>query len=138
MSHIEEDCFMKYVFPALFEQEDGLYNVSFPDLPSCYTCGDDMADALYMAADALGGWLSRAEEKGTPIPSASTLSAVVCPDGAVASLILADTDAFRRAHSEKAVKKTLTIPAWLNEAAEARAVNFSQVLQKALRAELNL
>lgn len=45
----------KYVFPAVFELEDGLYNVLFPDLPGCYTCGNDLADALYMAEDALAG-----------------------------------------------------------------------------------
>lgn len=129
---------MKYVYPVIFEPEDGMYNVTFPDLPSCYTCGDDLADAMYMAEDVLGGWLSRAEEKGETIPPASDLAGVACPDGCTLSLVLADTEAYRRAHSEKAVKKTLSIPSWLNEAAEARSINFSQVLQKALRNELGL
>lgn len=129
---------MKYVYPVIFEPENGMYNVSFPDLPSCYTCGDDLTDAMFMAEDALGGWLSRAEELGESIPAASAMADVPVPEGASVSLILADTEAYRRAHSEKAVKKTLSIPSWLNEAAEARSVNFSQVLQKALRSELGL
>lgn len=122
----------KYVYPAIFEPEDGLYNVSFPDLPDCYTCGDDLADAMYMAEDALNGWLARAEEKALEIPTASALPAVDSASGTIATLILADTDAYRRAHSNRAVKKTLTIPAWLNTAAESRNVNFSKVLQEAL------
>lgn len=128
----------RYVFPAVFEQEDGLYNVTFPDLPSCYTCGDDLADALHMAEDALAGWLSRAEEKGESIPAPSPLNAIHVRDGITASLVLADTALWRRAHSEKAVKKTLTIPSWLNEAAEARSLNFSQVLQEALKKQLGI
>lgn len=126
----------RYVFPALFEPEEGMFNVSFPDLPDCYTCGDTVADAMYMAEDALCGFLSRAEEKKTAIPEASALNGIACPEGCFVSLILADTDAYRRKHSTRAVKKTLTIPEWLNEAAEARCINFSQVLQKALKEQL--
>ena len=126
----------KYVFPAVFEPEDGLYNVTFPDIPSCYTCGDNLPDTLFMAEDALSGWLSRAEEKGIEIPEASDMQNVEVPECAVVTLVLADTDAYRRTHSTKAVKKTLTIPAWLNEAAEARSVNFSKVLQDALYEQL--
>ena len=129
---------MKYVYPAVFEPEDGLYNVTFPDLPNCYTCGDDLADAMYMAEDALGGWLSRAEENGADIPDASTNKSIALAPDAIVTLILADTEAYRRNHSEKAVKKTLTIPQWLNTAAEKRNINFSQVLQDALRRQLGL
>lgn len=128
---------MKYVYPAVITPDDGMYSVDFPDLPHCYTRGDDLPDALYMAADVLGGWLSRAEEKGEAIPAASA-SVSDAPAGSLVSMVLADTDRYRREHSEKAVKKTLSIPSWLNEAAEARSVNFSQVLQEALRARLGL
>ena len=126
----------KYVFPAIFEPEDGLYNVSFPDLPACYTCGDNLADALHMAEDALSGYLARAEEKGEAIPAPSDMDAVERPAVGFVSLILADPDAYRRAHSNRAIKKTLTIPEWLNTAAEQRSVNFSQVLQEALKQQL--
>lgn len=129
---------MKYVFPALFEPEGGLYNVTFPDIPSCYTCGDDLADAMFMAEDVLSGWLSRAEENGECIPIASPLEEIEHPAGSIATLILADTCIYRRNHSEKAVKKTLTIPQWLNTAAENRNVNFSQVLQDALHNQLGI
>lgn len=126
----------KYVYPAIFEPEDGLYNVSFPDIPDCYTCGDDLTNALFMAEDALSGYLARAEEMRREIPKASALGTVSTPESCTVTLVLADTEAFRRRTSTKAVKKTLTIPSWLNEKAEAQHVNFSQVLQQALISQL--
>lgn len=128
----------KYVYPAIFEPEDGMYNVSFPDIPDCYTCGDNLGDAMYMAEDALSGYLARAEEMQREIPCASALNDVCADKGNFVSLVLADTEAFRRRTSSKAVKKTLTIPSWLNEAAEAQSINFSAVLQDALRQRLGI
>ena len=128
----------QYLYPAIFTPEDGLYNVTFPDLPDCYTCGDDLTDAMRMAQDVLADVLSDHEESGEAFAPASAPGDLDVPEGAVCSLVLVDTDAWRRAHSTKAVKKTLTIPQWLNAAAEARSVNFSQVLQDALRAQLGL
>lgn len=126
----------KYVYPAIFEPEDGLYNVSFPDLPDCYTCGDDLTNAMFMAEDALSGYLARSEEMRREIPAASALNTVSASEACTVTLVLADTEAFRRRTSTKAVKKTLTIPSWLNERAEAQHVNFSQVLQQALISQL--
>lgn len=128
----------KYVYPAIFEAEDGLYNVSFPDIPDCYTCGDDLADAMFMAEDALSGYLARAEEMHREIPQATALSEIHPGNASCVSLVLADTDDFRRRTSTKAVKKTLTIPSWMNEAAEAQSINFSALLQEALRQKLGL
>jgi len=128
----------RYLYPAIFQPEDGKYNVTFPDLPDCYTCGDDLTDAMLMAQDILADVLSDHEETGEPFAPASSLDALAVPDGCLASLVLADTDAWRRAHATKAVKKTLSIPQWLNEAAEARNVNFSQVLQEALRSQIGI
>ena len=113
----------KYVFPAVFEPEDGGYNVTFPDLPDCYTCGDDAEHAV---------------TDGHEIPSPRSIKAVKAPEGGFVSAILADTAEYRRKLSQKAVKKTLSIPSWLNDAAEAANVNFSQTLQNALRAQLGL
>lgn len=128
----------KYVYPAIFEPEEGMYNVSFPDLPDCYTCGDSLSDAMYMAEDALSGYLARAEEMHREIPGASVLDAIRAGEGCFVSLVLADTEEFRRRTSSKAVKKTLTIPSWLNDAAEAQQINFSAVLQEALRQRLGI
>ena len=124
---------MKYVFPAIFSpEENGAYSVVFPDIESCYTCGDDLSDALEMSEDALALTLYGYEKDGRAIPSPSDLSALVLPEGSFANYIVCDTLAYRKMYQNKAVKKTLTIPEWLNEAAISMNVNFSQVLQDAL------
>lgn len=128
----------RYLYPAIFEPEDGKYNVTFPDLPDCYTCGDDLTDAMLMAQDVLVDVLADHEESGEPFAPASALGAVAVPKDCVCSLVLADTDAWRRIHSSKAVKKTLSIPQWLDTAAQVRGINFSQVLQDALRAQIGI
>ena len=127
-----------YLYPAVFEPENGRYNVVFPDLPDCYTCGDDLTDAMRMAQDVLTDVLADHEERGEPFAPPSSLDALTAPNSAVKTLVLADTDAWRRAHAAKAVKKTLSIPQWLNTAAEARGINFSQTLQDAPRSQLGI
>ena len=129
---------MRYVYPAVFVPEDGLYNVTFPDLPDCYTSGDDLTDAMFMAQDILADVLADKEEQNESVPNPSDLSTLTVPTGSTAALVAADTDAWRRAHSGKAVKKTLTIPQWLDTAAQVRGINFSQVLQDALRTQLGV
>ena len=129
---------MRYLYPAIFEPEDGLYNVTFPDLEDCYTCGDDLTDAMVMAQDVLSMYLDHKETHNEAVNPPSRVEAVATPKGCTAALVLADTDAWRRANSSKAVKKTLSIPQWLDTAAQVRGVNFSQVLQDALRAQLGV
>lgn len=124
-------------YPAVFHKaEEGGFWVSFPDIPECMTQGDDMQDAYEMAVDALGLSLSTMEDAGEVIPEASPLDCVDAEDG---TLIIVEFDMaeYRRRHSSKAVKKTLTIPEWLNEAAVRENINFSQVLQEALMKKLN-
>ena len=124
-------------YPAVFHKaEEGGFWVSFPDIPECMTQGDDMRDAYEMAVDALGLSLSTMEDAGEVIPEASPLDRVDAEDG---TLIIVEFDMaeYRRRHSSKAVKKTLTIPEWLNEAAVRENINFSQVLQEALMKKLN-
>lgn len=85
---------MRYVYTAILIPEDGgQYSVRFPEIPDCYTCGDDLADALYMAEDALSGWLAWQEDHGEVIPEPSRK--VHVPDNCLSTLVLADTDAFR-------------------------------------------
>ena len=130
---------MKYVYPAIFTPEpDGRYTVEFPDLPGCATFGDDLADAIEMARDALSMWLCDAEDKDEPIPAASSHTDIQHQANSFVNLIDADTIEYRRENDNRAVKKTLTIPSWLNTYAERSGVNFSQVLQDALKEHLNL
>lgn len=123
----------KYAYPAVFTpEENGQYSVNFPDLESCYTCGDDMKDALLMAEDALAFTLYEYEKEGKEIPEPSTANDISMEQGEFINYVACDTLEYRKMHNNKAVKKTLTIPEWLNESAMAMGLNFSQVLQDAL------
>lgn len=123
----------KYVYPAVFTQEDnGMYSVEFKDLESCYTCGDDINDAVLNAQDVLSMALYRYERERKSIPEPSNILDIKVDDKSFVSYIVGDIETYRRMHNNKAVKKTLTIPEWMNEAAIAQNINFSQVLQDAL------
>lgn len=128
----------KYCYPAVLTPEDGGYSVEFPDVEGCYTCGDSLEEAITMAEDALALMLTNLEDEGETIPEASDARMVKREEGEIVTLILADTAAYRKKTSNAAVKKTLTIPQWLNTAAEAANVNFSQTLQEALTEKLGL
>lgn len=128
---------MKYAYPAIFTPaKEGGYDVKVPDLPGCRTCGDDLADAIFMAEDAVSMWLWAAENKNEPIPAATAPQPVEAPQ--FINYVYADTDAYRKKNDSRAVKKTLSIPNWLNTMAEEAGVNFSQTLQDALKARLGI
>lgn len=128
---------MKYVYPAIFTSlPSGEYDVRIPDLPGCITCGKDLAEAIEMAQDAASMWLADAEDNEEAIPSPSENLTVDSPK--FINYVVADTDAYRRENDNRAVKKTLTIPSWLNSKAEKAGINFSQVLQNALKNQLNI
>ena len=82
-------------YPAIFEQEDNGYSVSFPDLEGCVTCGDDIADALYMAQDVLLLVLHDMEKEGTPFPAPSDIYDVKQPDKGFVSMVFADLNTGR-------------------------------------------
>ncbi|MFZ3101963.1 MAG: type II toxin-antitoxin system HicB family antitoxin [Desulfitobacteriaceae bacterium] len=132
---------MKLIYPACFYPcEEGGYTVVFPDLPGCVTEGDTLADAMEMAVDASSGWLLTSVEENNQLPKASNIKNVI-PDeyeNGFVSLIGVDLEEYSQKHGNKAIKKTLTIPAWLNTIAEVNNVNFSQVLQNALKDQLGI
>ena len=129
----------KYIYPAVFTPEkEGGYSVSFPDVDGCFTCGDTLEEALAMAKDALSLMLVDMEDERREIPKVSEINSLKMKKNEFASLIFADTMVYRQTLNNAAIKKTLSIPAWLNQAAIAAGINFSQVLQDALRAQLNL
>jgi len=125
---------MRLVYPACFYQdtETGGYAVEVPDLPGCITGADTLADAIFMAEDAASGWILGEWEDGKTVPSASDMNDVTPDEGGFVSLITLDMDSYTEKYGEKAVRKNLTIPAWLNTFAENNHINFSQVLQDAL------
>ena len=128
----------KYIYPAVFTKDGEYYLVQFPDLDACYTQGEDLQDAYDMANDVLCLTLYQLEEKSAPIPPASDVSSISVPKGAFVSLVACDTLEYRKFFDNRAVKKTLTIPAWLNTMSEREGINFSAVLQSALKQELHL
>lgn len=128
----------KYIFPAVFTGEKEGYSVRFPDLKSCSTSGISLEEALEMAKDALCLMLYDMEEEGEMIPMATDIQKVDTKPDEFVSLISCDTLEYRKLFDSKAVKKTLTIPAWLNTMAERAGVNFSTTLQAALKQELNV
>lgn len=125
---------MKLVYPAIFDPwEDGKgYTVTVPDLPGCTTEGTTLADAILMAEDAASGWVLDELEDGKKAPKASNPELVSAPSGSFVNLLVLDMEAYAEKYGSKAVRKNLTIPAWLNTFAEQHNINFSQVLQDAL------
>ncbi len=129
----------KYAYPAVFTlEEDGTYSIIFPDLEGCYTCGDNLEDGIEMAEDALALTLYGYEKEGREIPKASVPTAITVSENEFVNFIACDTMAYRKMYNNKAVKKTLTIPEWLNEAATSMGLNFSQVLQEALISKIQM
>lgn len=130
---------MKYVYTAVFTPgEDGSYSVAIPDLPGCITGGVDLADSLEMIRDAGAMWLWDSESCKECIPPATPIDRIAVDNNQTRSLVLLDTDAYRRTKDNRAVKKTLSIPNWLNTEAERAGVNFSQVLQDGLKTRLGI
>lgn len=141
---------MLSMYPAVFFREDNGYSVVFPDLNWLATQGDTFEEAMEMAIDCLAGYLYTCQMDKSNIPSPSKLSGIdpaaaakeLDPDSpageAIVNMVAVDVAAYAKAHFEKSVKKTLTIPAWLNAAALERNINFSQVLQDALMNQLHL
>lgn len=128
----------KLFYPALFHKsEEGGFWISFPDFPECFTEGDDMKQAYEMTVEALGLALVNRKEEKEEIPDPSDLDKIQNEDGTIV-IVEFDMLEHQRKHNSKAVKKTLSIPEWLNEEAVSMGVNFSQVLQEALMSKLNI
>ena len=126
----------KYVYPAVFISEKEGYSVIFKDLEGCYTCGETLEEALEMAEDVLAFTLYDYEKQEKHIPEPSKKFSL--KENEFINYIRCDTAEYHRRNNNKAVKKTLSIPEWLNEAAVSAGVNFSQVLQETLKEKLNI
>ena len=125
-------------YPAIFHRaEEGGFWVTCPDIPECMTQGDDMKQAYEMAVEALGLSISTMEDSGEMLPQASEPDSIDLKEG-VLVIVEFDLAEYRRKHRSRAVKKTLSIPEWLNEAAVRENINFSQLLQEALMAKLGM
>lgn len=128
----------KYIYPAVFAKDEDFYIVHFPDVENCFTQGEDLQDAFEMAEDVLCLMLYTYEEKGIAVPPVSDVADIKTEPGEFVSLVSCDTLEYRKFYDNRAVKKTLTIPSWLNTISERAGVNFSAILQNALKAELHI
>lgn len=129
----------KYIYPAVFTlEDDGLYSINFPDFSACFTQGSDIEDGMEMAKDILSITLCDMEDDKKNVPPPSNPLDIKVDDHSFVTLIGVDTLEYRKIYSGKSVKKTLTIPQWLNSAAEKENVNFSQTLQNALMQQLHI
>ena len=137
---------MLSIYPACFFKEDNGYSVIFPDLNWLATCGKSERDAMSMAVECLAGYLFSLERDGEQFPEPSAICDISIEDvakeldvetqNAFVSMVAVDVSDYARNHFEKSVRKTLTIPAWLNTAASEKHINFSHTLQEALIAKL--
>lgn len=125
---------MKLVYPANFYyEEEGGYSVEIPDLLGCVTQGDNLEEAMEMAQDVALGWILTAIEEEEEIPKPSQIEQIKLEQDGFKTLLLLDIDQYTEKYgTKKSVKKTLTIPEWLNKRAEKIGINFSQVLQESL------
>lgn len=127
---------MKSAYPIILTPADRGFVVYVPDL-DINTEGDSIADAIDMAADAIGMWGIAAQDMGREIPPAST-TLPQCAPGEQAAFALVDFDAYRRANDMRTIRKNVTLPSYLNDLAEKAGVNFSQVLQEGLKQRLGV
>ena len=126
----------KYFYPVIFEPEEVGVSVYVPDIPGCFTQGDSLEEALEYVQDAIGLYLE--DVKPEDYPQATRPNEVDLEGQQFVMMVAFDKLAYDRKYNAKSVKKTLSIPAWLNAMALEKNVNFSNVLQKALLAELGV
>jgi predicted RNase H-like HicB family nuclease len=123
---------LKLTYPAIFYEGDGGYAVEVPDLPGCVSGGETLAEAIMMGIDAASGWILDELEDGKQVPAARRIEDVHPESGGFVSVLVLDMDVYTAKYGKKAVRKNLTIPAWLNTFAETKHINFSQVLHDSL------
>lgn len=129
----------KLFYPAIFHKaEEGGFWITFPDIPECMTQGDNMQQAYEMAVEALGLAISSRQAEKENIPVASEPCNIELNEDEFCAVIEFDMLAYKKRNNAKAVKKTLSIPEWLNEEALALGINFSQVLQEALMKKIGI
>ena len=122
----------EYVYPAIFHtNEDGSFTVTYPDLPGCITEGKSLANAMYMAQSALTQWLEYIIDKKQVIPSSSNLKSIEVTSEEFVNFICVDMK------DNRAVKRTVSIPKWLDDKAIEAGLSLSHVLQDALKDRLN-
>lgn len=124
---------VEYVYPAVFQtNSDGSYTVLFPDLPGCISEGKSLGNAMYMAQKALTQWIEYGGETNEQFSPASSMDQIHLEDGEFVSLIRADIK------DNRAVRRTVSIPKWMDDQVSKTGISLSRVLQDALRERLGV
>lgn len=124
---------MKYIYPAVFEaNSDGTYTITFPDLPGCISEGKNLDNALRMAQQALTQWIEYLEsKKNEQVPGATDIHCIEAPASGFVNFVSADI------RDTRAVRRTVSLPKWMDDAASTAGVSLSKVLQDALASRLD-
>ncbi|NLI12164.1 type II toxin-antitoxin system HicB family antitoxin [Pelotomaculum propionicicum] len=128
----------RYIYPAIFDYADDGISIEFPDLPGCLPCAHTTEEAVKNAKEALGLHLYSMEKDKDYIPEPTHIEKIKLEPNQVIVLVEVWMPLIRDAIENRAVKKTLTIPKWLNDLAEEKQINFSHTLQEALRERLGV
>lgn len=127
---------MTKVYPAVIHKEDDGFWLEFPDLPGCFTDGDSLEELMENAEESLGAFLAVKMEYHEEIPKASDISEVIGDPDGTTTYVTVDVNKYHK--DTKAVKKMLSIPAWLAKEAENRNYSLSKILQEALLEKMNI
>lgn len=123
----------EYVYPAIFHpNSDGSYTITYPDLPGCISEGKSLGNAMYMAQAALTQWIEYLSDKNQAVPSASSLSDIETASEEFVNFIRADI------RDNSAVRRTVSIPKWMDDKVSESGLSLSRVLQDALKDRLNV
>lgn len=123
---------MKLVYPAIFTpfDEGNGFTVEVPDLPGCITEGGNLVEAIEMGTDAASGWILGEIEDGNSFPAASL--SLEAPTGSFVNLLVLDMDAYAERYGSRAVRRNITVPAWLDTYAQKNHLSLSRVIQDSL------
>ena len=130
---------MIFVYPATVQpEEDGRFSIWFDDLSGCATSGETLAEAMEIARDAMGLWISNTISHNEIIPNPSKISDISTQSDQFVTMVDMDLDAYRRGNEQRSIRKMVTLPVWLNARAERAGVNFSKIMQDALHSYLGI
>jgi len=127
-----------YSYPAILYYDDDGISIEFPDLPGCLPCAHSTEEAIKNAREALGLHLWSMEKDNDEIPEPTDIANLILEEKSIPLLVDVFMPPVRDRINNRGVKKTLTIPQWLNIEAERAGVNFSQVLQNGLKSYLRI
>lgn len=124
---------IEYVYPAIFHSnDDGTFTITYPDLPGCISEGKSLGNAIFMAQTALNQWIEYLTDKEQPIPPASDLTAIQIDKGEFVNLVRTELK------DNRAVRRTVSIPKWLDDKVVESGLSPSRVLQEALKEKLHI